>query len=251
MNSSSQEIKLLLNEIAILSQPQQIDGKLIYQKDTLKKLRSLAAKLYILCDFGLEGNLEFEALMADIEKRYQQNIPKDAAPNPVVVPVAEPVAVEKIETTAPEVIAVEKKEEAPVVFTPPIAETPVVQPIQETPPPPPVVQAPPVVEVPPVVEAPKPVEVIPVNVEKTSKGKFAADKIVSGINLSRRFEFINFLFGGNAGGFNEFIQKLAGVETYDEMMEIFEKNFAEKGWSKKPETASDLKKIIKNLYEED
>lgn len=237
MKSYSQEIKLLLNEIAILSQPQQIDGKLIYEKDTLKKLRSLAARLYMLCDFSLEGNLEFEALIADIEKRYSQQ----AAP--VVTPPAPAPVVQEIPVTLPPVVEVKEpvvipapepvvKAEEPVVVAP--APLPVEEPVKREEP------------IAPVVPPPVPQNSEPATV--SSHTKHTVNEVIGSINISRRFEYINFLFGGDGDAFKVFVENLASQDSLTDALQYFENNYQQRNWSRKSETASDLKKIIQNLF---
>lgn len=222
MKSYSKEIKLLLNEIAILSQPQQIDGKLIYEKDTLKKLRSLSARLYMLCDFALEGNLEFEALVEEIEKRYQNTT--DNHQDKQHTNITQPVEIAK--ETPPQIVEVKTPE--------PVVEIPV-----EIVPPP--------VEI-PVVEQVKPAEPKTQITPSGNHNKRSVDDVVSSINISRRFEYINFLFGGDSEAFRSFLNSLSEHGSLNEALDYFETNYNQRNWSRKSETAGDLKKIIQNLF---
>lgn len=235
MKSYSQEIKLLLNEIAILSQPQQIDGKLIYEKDTLKKLRSLSARLYMLCDFSLEGNLEFEALIADIEKRYSEKAAEVIVPPTPAVVVQETPAVTlpADEVKEPVVIpesVVKTEEPVNVVSTP----LPVEEPVKREEPVAPIV--------------PPPVQPAPEVSAANQQTKHTVGEVIGSINISRRFEYINFLFGGDGEAFKVFVENLASQDSLADALKYFENNFQQRNWSRKSETASDLKKIIQNLF---
>lgn len=236
-NTVSNKLRLLLNELAILNQPEQIEGKFIYNAHTLHRIKLLSSELYLLADLSqgaslpvvemaIEQQLETQA----VAEEASQEIVLEEEAAPAVTPVEEieiPV-VELVETPAPEVL-----EEAPV----------------EIPVPPPVEL--PLVEAVPVVKEAKP-EVVETAVEsdpvETSSYPSSLKKREMKISLTRRFEYINNLYSGDA---NEFMMFIDAVETslnLSEALGIYEREYNARHWQKRAESADDLKQILKRSF---
>ena len=136
--------------------------------------------------------------------------------------------VEQVETAAPEVL-----EEAPV----------------EIPVPPPVEL--PLVEAVPVVEEAKPVVVETAVISdpvETSSYPSSLKKREMKISLTRRFEYINNLYSGDA---NEFMMFIDAVETslnLSEALGIYEREYNARHWQTRAESADDLKQILKRSF---
>jgi hypothetical protein len=209
-NDISNKVRLLLNELAILNQPDLIEGKFFYHADTLRRVQQLSAELYLLSD-QLRGN--------------------------VAAPLSEPAPHE--EKTEP---VAEKILEVPVV-TPPepilVPEPIVVEPLPQ------IVEAEPVaiptpVEVPAAEIKHEPVTPPPVNTG-------AVDVFDGKISFTRRFEYVNSLFGGDSGAFSAFLHEISAAGNREAAMHIFESAFEQRQWKRKSETADDLKLLIKKV----
>lgn len=236
-NTVSNKLRLLLNELAILNQPEQIEGKFIYNAHTLHRIKLLSSELYLLADLSQGASLPIVEVAVDHQLETQavaeeaslEIVPeKEAAPAENPAEEVELPVVEQVQTPAPEVL-----EEAPV----------------EIPVPPPVEL--PLVEAVPVMEEAKPVvvetAVIPDPVE-TSSYPSSLKKREMKISLTRRFEYINNLYSGDA---NEFMMFIDAVETslnLSEALGIYEREYNARHWQKRAESADDLKQILKRSF---
>ncbi|MBL7812730.1 MAG: hypothetical protein JNL57_10945 [Bacteroidetes bacterium] len=221
----STKIRLLLNELAILNQPERSGSEFIYQKDTLAKLKSLGAELYMLADNAiLHGEYKpAEGTQVPRIEIAEKRMPEPEVAEPVLELIAEPVPEPPV---------------APVIETPAPVELPAAEEPVET------------ISEPALVLPPEPIithEADPHLVETHNKPRLSADSISSRISLTRRFEYINNLFGGNAELFLEFLDEIAFSKDQSEAMEIFDRFADRHSWQKKAEAAGDFRKIIQKL----
>jgi hypothetical protein len=236
-NTVSNKLRLLLNELAILNQPEQIEGKFIYNAHTLHRIKLLSSELYLLADLSQGASLpivelaiehQLETHAVEEEASPEIVLEKEAAPEEVPIEEIELPVVEQVETPVPEVLV-----EAPV-------EIPVPTPVEV-----------PLVEAAPVVEEVQPVIVEPTvesNPVETSSYPSSLKKREIKISLTRRFEYINNLYSGDA---NEFMMFIDAVETslnLSEALGIYEREYNARHWQKRAESADDLKQILKRSF---
>ena len=74
-----------------------------------------------------------------------------------------------------------------------------------------------------------------------------ANKIIGQFSLTRRYEFMNFLFGGDMNKFVVFVSEMLNAAAGEARETVYEKWYDENQWSRKYETAADLKKNIGKL----
>ena len=254
-NKVSEKIRLILNELAILNQPGQTENKIFYRHEDLLKIRSLAAELYLNTDLAMQVN-----------ELHQ----------PEVIPAFEPVAEEALPETEVEVVEEIQMEEPLIVIeeiaisnavepffeveTPEIIaesfdETPVATPeeIKETPPP---IEPEPIV---PEVPAEEPIQTeLPldgqIDTHEPSEElqeqhdfkppRITSEQIASQISFTRRFEYINQLFGGNTELFMEFLDEMGYSRDTAHAMEIFDRHHNEKNWQRRQESALEFKRLL-------
>jgi hypothetical protein len=78
--------------------------------------------------------------------------------------------------------------------------------------------------------------------------RYTAAHISAQLSLTRRFEYINNLFGGNSELFMEFLDELGYSKTADEAMSIFDR-YAENGnWRRRQESADDFRRTLRKLF---
>jgi len=76
-----------------------------------------------------------------------------------------------------------------------------------------------------------------------------ANNIISKFSLTRRYEFMNFLFGGDMNKFAVFISEILSAPNENAKEDIFSKWHDENQWSRKYETASDLKRSLNKILQ--
>jgi hypothetical protein len=74
-----------------------------------------------------------------------------------------------------------------------------------------------------------------------------ATEILSMFSFSRRFEFGNFLFGGDMKLFAVFITEMLAVESTNEREDVFDTWYTQRQWSRRDESANDLKRNLKKM----
>lgn len=236
-NTVSNKLRLLLNELAILNQPEQIEGKFIYNAHTLQRIKLLSSELYLLADLSQGASLPVVEMA--IEHQLETPVVEEVA-SPAIVLEEEvaPVETPDEEIEMPAVEPVEMPASELVVEVP--VEIPVAPPV-----------AVPVVEAAPLVEEVKPAVVEtatePVPVETSSYPSSLKKREIK-ISLTRRFEYINNLYSGDA---NEFMMFIDAVETslnLSEALGIYEREYNVRHWQKRAESADDLKQIIKRSF---
>lgn len=215
-NAVSNKIRLILNELAILNQPEVSDGKFIYNLDTVQRLKSLATELYFLTDMQSENitlvvPLESPALdtapdevevAADSTTEWKQVQPESETEE---IPVPE----------VSEIVNSETKEEL---------EAPV-DPVQITP-----------------IKEKEPETIAPAAPNIESSNKFEGK-----ISLTRKFEYINGLFAGDATAFASFLSEISVCSDLDSGMDVFGREYDARNWRKRSETADDLKQLIRKV----
>jgi hypothetical protein len=228
-NDISNKVRLLLNELAILNQPDIIEGKYFFHSETLKKVKDLSAELYLSSDLLLH---HFQPALTQIQPEA-----------PVAEKVVEEVKMQESEISqidpipsAPIPAILEPEQELPLqVIEQPIIElesTELVIPDLETPTP--------SVEV---VERMEPIEVTPPKIEPPATTN---SNVFDGkISLTRRFEYVNHLFAANGNDFAAFLDRISASPNLDAAMGIFDAEYETRNWKRKAEAASDLKTLIK------
>ncbi len=76
-----------------------------------------------------------------------------------------------------------------------------------------------------------------------------ANNIISKFSLTRRYEFMNFLFSGDMNKFAVFISEILNAPNENAKEDIFSKWHDENQWSRKYETASDLKRNLNKILQ--
>lgn len=74
-----------------------------------------------------------------------------------------------------------------------------------------------------------------------------ATEILSMFSFSRRFEFGNFLFGGDMKLFAVFITEMLAVESANEREDVFDTWYTQRQWSRRDESSNDLKRNLKKM----
>jgi hypothetical protein len=74
-----------------------------------------------------------------------------------------------------------------------------------------------------------------------------ANKIIGQFSLTRRYEFMNFLFAGDMNKFIVFVSEMLSAPAGELRETVYEKWYDENQWSRKYETAADLKKNLSKL----
>ena len=86
--------------------------------------------------------------------------------------------------------------------------------------------------------------------ESSSDNLATANAIISKFSLTRRYEFMNFLFGGDMNRFAVFISEILNAPSADAREDVFEKWHESNQWSRKYETATDLKRSLNKILQE-
>ncbi|MBS3915266.1 MAG: hypothetical protein KG003_12275 [Bacteroidetes bacterium] len=217
-NDISNKIRLLLNELAILNQPELIQGKYFFNVETLMRLKQLSAELYLSADMAMDGHVEVKnsnPLPLEIHEKELQDLQEN---------MEEPVAMEPV-VEIPEVTEVV----VPVVEERIVKEEPEMKPVE------------------PVVEMPVPVAPVHENPAALSHSSGNANVFEGKLSLTRRFEYVNGLFGGDANAFTAFINEISLAGNLDVALQLFQKHYEEKNWKRKSETADDLKQLIRKV----
>lgn len=263
-NKVSEKIRLILNELAILNQPEQTENKILLRHEDLLKIRSLAAELYINSDLATQANVEIEpAVIPTPDPAIEEVKPDPEIVMQEVVEVLETAIIEE-EITEPvsiEPLMVEPEPEIipePVAVSPPVAEVIVDAPVE--PEPEPELEPEPEPEPEP---TQNPVEE-PIQTELPLDGqidthepseelqeqhdfkpqRITSEQIASQISFTRRFEYINQLFGGNTELFMEFLDEMGYSRDTAHAMEIFDKHYNEKNWQRRQESAMEFKRLL-------
>ena len=245
-------IQSLLNELASIANSEQTAQTV----EQMERTKSLAARLYLELDLaimesqapsaaeldewvakmeekesGLEGDVE-ESASSALEASTAEEILKTEASS--VEAVEEPLQAEEktieiasetmaVETPSTEVSLVEFQQESEIEETgDPVHE--IVAEIAE----------------PSIEEAPKAAEAA------NHAPELDANAILMSLSMSRRFEFANFLFGGDMSRFLLFIEEYvrAGASGSSD---VYDRWYNECDWKRKDESASDLARSLKRL----
>ncbi len=74
-----------------------------------------------------------------------------------------------------------------------------------------------------------------------------ATEILAMFSFSRRFEFGNFLFGGDMKLFAVFITEMLAASNADEREDVFDTWYTQRQWSRRDESANDLKRNLRKM----
>ncbi len=89
--------------------------------------------------------------------------------------------------------------------------------------------------------------VAPASKEITPDAIKKANEVLSMFSLSRRFEFANFLFGGDMQKFTTFICEMILAKPGDEREDVFDSWYQRFDWKRRDESASDLKRNLRKM----
>ncbi len=207
----SNKIRLLLNELAILNQPDVYEGKYFYSPSALLQIKNLSAELYLLSSNLLESG--YETAQAE-QKTIKETIH------------AEPVEIKEESKSEPVTVNEVVTESSPEIT---VAKAPEIKAVDPEP---------------PRQEAPKIEEPVKKVAEVVSENK----DIFSGkISFTRKFEYINNLFGGDGQAYAAFLSEISAASDKETALQIFETAFESRSWKKRAETSDDLKSLIKKV----
>jgi hypothetical protein len=82
---------------------------------------------------------------------------------------------------------------------------------------------------------------------KKSEAAANANTIIGQFSLTRRYEFMNFLFAGDMNKFTVFVSEMLTAPAGELRESVYEKWYDENQWNRKYETAADLKKNLSKL----
>ena len=230
-NKVSEKIRLVLNELAILNQPEHKNDKIFYRLEDLRRMRSLAAELYFLTDTAAkQGEVLFteEKVEPLVSVENTVTTPDPAVPDPVAEPETNP---------EPETIAEPEPEEVMIEMMETAEEPPIVN---DEPLPEPEITEEEITEHEPAPELQK--------AHSNEAPRFTAAHLSSQLSLTRRFEYINNLFGGNSELFMEFLDELGYSKTADEAMSIFDRHAENGNWRRRQESADDFRRTLRKLF---
>ncbi len=74
-----------------------------------------------------------------------------------------------------------------------------------------------------------------------------ATEILAMFSFSRRFEFGNFLFGGDMKLFAVFITEMLAASDADQREDVFDTWYTQRQWSRRDESANDLKRNLRKM----
>ena len=239
-------IQSLLNELASIANSEQTAQTV----EQMERTKSLAARLYLELDLAIMESQAPSA--AELDEWVAQMEEKESGLEVDLEASASSVE-EILKTEAPSIEALEEplqaEEKAVEVASEPITvETPImevtsvgVQPVAEV-----EVKGEPVQEI--VAEIARPtIEDAPISAEVASEAtEIDANAILMSLSMSRRFEFANFLFGGDMGRFRLFIEEFvrAGAKGSSD---VYDRWYKDCDWKRKDESASDLARSLKRL----
>lgn len=89
--------------------------------------------------------------------------------------------------------------------------------------------------------------IAPASKEITPDAIKKANEVLSMLSLSRRFEFANFLFGGDMQKFTTFICEMILAQPGDEREDVFDSWYQRFDWKRRDESASDLKRNLRKM----
>jgi hypothetical protein len=224
-NKVSEKIRLVLNELAILNQPEHKNDKIFFRLEDLRRMRSLGAELYFLADTAsrqgeilfAEENTQPVAPLPPIEPVFEP-----VAPEPEIQPEPEPqVVVEEMSAVEEVVVSLDEPTEIQEVAEEVVTEEEITK--------------------------HEPTEELQEGHHHEAP-KYTAAHISAQLSLTRRFEYINNLFGGNTEQFMEFLDELGYCKTADEAMAIFDRYAANGNWRRRQESADDFRRSLRKLF---
>ena len=89
--------------------------------------------------------------------------------------------------------------------------------------------------------------VVPPSKEITPDVIKQANEVLSMFSLSRRFEFANFLFGGDMQKFTTFICEMILAPSGDEREDVYDLWYQRFDWKRRDESANDLKRNLRKM----
>ena len=239
-------IQSLLNELASIANSEQTAQTV----EQMERTKSLAARLYLELDLAIMESQapsaaeldEWVAQMEEKESGLEVDLEASASSVEEILKTEAPSIEALKEPLQAEEKAVEVASEPITVETPIMEVTSVeVQPVAEV-----EVKGEPVQEI--VAEIARPtIEDAPISAEVASEAtEIDANAILMSLSMSRRFEFANFLFGGDMGRFRLFIEEFvrAGAKGSSD---VYDRWYKDCDWKRKDESASDLARSLKRL----
>lgn len=83
--------------------------------------------------------------------------------------------------------------------------------------------------------------------EETKQNTSDATTLIGQLSLTRRYEFVNFLFAGDMNRFVVFVDQIIKAPNADAREDVFERWYEENQWRRKDESAGDLKRTLRKL----
>ncbi len=255
MNIYSEKLRLVLNELAILNQPEQRNGIFFYGLSQIRRIKELAAEAYILADLAstesarakvpLETpNTTVEKIMRETQEPVKEE-PKIIEPEPMAEEeepaIEEPVQEIEVES-APEPENEPEPEIAEVIEPEPISPVEVpemIEVIEE-------IEVPEeeVIEEEEIEEAPEPKMEESVNNNQGSRaGEFSKT-----VSMTRRFEYINKLFKGNSEEYNRLVNKIESLDKAA-VLKSFSDCYYNLEWNRNQESADEFKSLIVKFFD--
>ncbi|MGC6413287.1 MAG: hypothetical protein ACON5K_01150 [Bacteroidia bacterium] len=81
----------------------------------------------------------------------------------------------------------------------------------------------------------------------SSDVKQRANDVMGMFSLTRRYEFVNFLFGGEMEKFSQFLCEMITAQSVEDRDSVYHRWHSENDWKRRDEAASDLLRNIKKM----
>jgi hypothetical protein len=254
MNIYSEKLRLVLNELAILNQPEQRNGIFFYGLSQIRRIKELAAEAYILADLAstesARAKVPLDTPNAAVEKMMKET-PETVVEESIVVepelkateePVEEVIEGPFVESTPEpeaEMVANEPELEEPEVSEPevitPIEKLEIFAPEEE-------------------IEVKVPEATIEVTTEtnrdempKANAGERAGE-FSKTVSMTRRFEYINKLFKGNGESYTQLVDKIESVDKAA-ALKSFSDCYYNLEWNRNQESADEFKALIVKFFD--
>ena len=233
-NNLSEKIRLILNELAILNQPEQKENKIFYRIEDLLKIKSLASELYLCSDLATKSGEVFYpqipvATMPEDDKVLEPEVPALEMPLVEEPAIEEPVAEEPIQELAAlveeQLPLIEPDEDVAEPEAPAAEEISSALSIEE------------------LIDTHEPSEALQ-DAHQGQAPRLTAEHLSAQMSFTRRFEFINQLFAGNTERFMEFLDEVGYSRDVAHAMQIFDRHFHENNWSRRQESADEFRRVI-------
>ncbi len=209
--------------------------------EVLGKIKLFSAQLYLESDMELIAVGREANTIENIEPEFPDPVPSTMDPVPSTIDPVPGTIVEDLQNSQPSLFGFEPEMEDELVIEE-----------EETP----VFEAPKSSGIELIIKKQEPESVdneenetssVPASKEITPDAIKQANEVLSMFSLSRRFEFANFLFGGDMQKFTTFICEMILAQPGDEREDVFESWYQRFDWKRRDESASDLKRNLRKM----